>query len=197
MTVSTGYVLAGGESRRMGRDKALLPWGGTTLLGHALDRLRQVCGEVAILAGAEPRYADQGARVVMDTVRDAGPLAGLLAALDDAHTEVVLMLAVDLPSVPPALLAFLLELAGRAEVDVVAPVVGLRPQPLCAAYRRSCTPAVRHHLAEGHLKMTRFWEDVRVRAVPEEELAPFGQPEALLRNLNSAQDYAAARVSVP
>jgi molybdopterin-guanine dinucleotide biosynthesis protein A len=183
----TGYVLAGGESRRMGRDKALLPWGGATLLGHALSRLREVCGAVAILGGSEERYADQGAPVVRDAMRDAGPLAALLAALEHARTEVVLLLAVDLPFVPPALLAFLAEAA--ADADVVAPVVEGRQEPLCAAYRTRCSAPVRTHLAAGRFKMTRFWEDVRVREVGPAELARFGDPALLLRNLNTTQDY--------
>jgi molybdopterin-guanine dinucleotide biosynthesis protein A len=104
----------------MGRDKALLPWGATTLLGHALGRLREVCGAVAILGGSGERYADQGVPVVPDVVPGAGPLAALLAALEHARTEVVVLLAVDLPFVPPALLAFLAEAA--VEIDVVARV---------------------------------------------------------------------------
>ncbi len=188
---ATGFVLAGGASRRMGRDKALLPWEGTTLLDHALRRLRAVCGAVAILGGSPDRYADQGAPVVPDAVHGAGPLAALLAALEHARTDVVLLLAVDLPFVPEALLGFLPEAAEDA--DLAAPVAEGLPQPLCAAYRRSCTEAVRRHLTAGRFKMTHFWEDVRVREVGPAELARFGDPALILRNLNTTQDYDAAR----
>jgi molybdenum cofactor guanylyltransferase len=189
--VAAGFVLAGGHSRRMGRDKALLPWGGATLLEHALQRLRRVCAEVAILSGAEPRYLDAGAPVLADAAKGRGPLGGLVAALEHARHDLVLLLAVDVPFAPPELLRFLLE--GAGDSDAVVPVVQERPQPLCAVYRRSCAAAARRRLEAGDLKMSRFWTDVRVRTVGEAELAAFGDPALLLRNLNTPQDYELGR----
>jgi molybdopterin-guanine dinucleotide biosynthesis protein A len=183
----SGFVMAGGHSRRMGRDKALLPWGGGTLLAHALQRLRSVCTDVAILSGAHPRYLDAGAPVLADAVPDRGPLGGLVAALEHARHDVAVILAVDLPFLPPELLG---DLLGRAQgVDAVVPFVGGRPHPLCAVYRRSCAAAARRRLDAGDLKMTSFWPDVRVREVGEADLAAFGDPALLFRNLNDPQDY--------
>jgi molybdenum cofactor guanylyltransferase len=115
----------------------------------------------------------------------------LRAALDPPRREVVVLLALDLPFVPEALLGFLAEAA--AEADLAAPVAEGLPQPLCAAYRRSCTEAVRRQLTAGRFKMTHFWEYVRVREVGPAELARFGDPALILRNLNTTQDYDAAR----
>jgi molybdopterin-guanine dinucleotide biosynthesis protein A len=189
--VAEGFVLAGGHSRRMGRDKALLPWGAGTLLGHALERLRQVCAEVAVLSGTEPRYLDAGAPVLVDHVSERGPLGGLVTALDHARHDLVLLLAVDVPFATPELLRHLVECAGGA--DAVVPLAAERPQPLCAVYRRSCAAAARGRLEAGDLKMTSFWTDVRVRTVDEAELARFGDPALLLRNLNILQDYERSR----
>jgi molybdopterin-guanine dinucleotide biosynthesis protein A len=171
----------------MGRDKALLPWGGATLLAHALARLRLVCAEVAVLAGAEPRYLDAGAPVLTDVAPAGGPLAGLVAALDHARHERVLLLAVDVPFAPPELLRHLLD--GAVEADAVVPMADGLPQPLCAAYRRACAAAARRRLEAGERRMTSFWQDVRVREVSPAELAAFGDPSSLLRNLNTPQDY--------
>ncbi len=91
----------------MGRDKALLPWHGSTLLDHAIARLGAVCGDVRILCGPEPRYADRGRRLVVDARPGAGPLAGLAAGLADAGDAPTLFLGVDLPYVTVALLAAL------------------------------------------------------------------------------------------
>ena len=77
--MSVGFAVAGGKSARMGRDKALLPWRGTTLLDHALDRLRRTCPEVRILCGPEPRYGDRGVPVVLDAIPDGGRLVTLEA----------------------------------------------------------------------------------------------------------------------
>ena len=182
----TGYVVAGGRSTRMGRDKALLPWGGATLLDHAIARVSRVCGEVAILCGPRARYGDRGRRLVLDAA-EGGPLAGLAAALDDAAGADALCLAVDLPNATVELLAALAALDPAA--DAVVPVTARGPEPLCALYRAACRGPVARRLARGELKMTSFWPDVRVRALEGAALAAFGDPERLFANVNAPGDY--------
>jgi molybdopterin-guanine dinucleotide biosynthesis protein A len=189
--VAVGFAVAGGASRRMGRDKALLPWGDATLLDHTLDRLREPCADVRILCGPEPRYAHRRVPIHVDLLAGAGPLAGVLTALRAIEAGYALVLAVDLPFVPPALLHALLALAPGH--DVVVPVTADGPHPLCAVYARACIGAIEGCLARGERKMTAFWPEVRVRAVAEVELRAFGDPSQLLRNLNTAEDYRAAR----
>jgi molybdopterin-guanine dinucleotide biosynthesis protein A len=171
----------------MGRDKALLPWAGATLLEHALVRLRAVCEDVRILAGADARYTGHGAAVLTDVVRDAGPLGGVHAGLLSLGTSLGVFLGVDTPLVPPALLRALL--AAADGYDAVVPVVGGHPEPLCAVYRATCLEPVRLRLAAGERKMTSFWPDVRVRTLDREELAAFGEPAEMFRNLNTPEDY--------
>jgi len=187
---AVGFAFAGGGSRRMGRDKALLAWERTDLLGHTLDRLRAACRDVRILSGAEQRYADRGAPVVLDPTPDAGSLAGVVAGLEAAGGP-GLFLGLDLPFVPVSLLAHLLALADGA--DAVVPVTPGGPEPLCAVYGPACLAPARRHIAEGRLKMTAFWPDVRVRQVGPAELAAFGDPDRLFRNLNTPEEYEAAR----
>jgi molybdopterin-guanine dinucleotide biosynthesis protein A len=181
-----GFVVAGGRSLRMGRDKALLPWGGTDLLGHAVARLRAVTGDVRILCGPEKRYLDRGLPVEVDPVREAGPLAGVLAGLLAVPGRPGLFLAVDLPRVPVALLARLV--GGARAVDAIVPVSPRGPEPLCAAYGPGCLEPIRRRLSAGDYRMTAFWPDVRVREVGVAELAAFGDPVELFRNLNTPQD---------
>jgi molybdopterin-guanine dinucleotide biosynthesis protein A len=172
----------------MGRDKALLPWENGTLLDHAIARLRAVCDEVRILSGPERRYEDRGVPVVADRVRDAGPLAGLDAALADAGGRPILFLGVDLPFVTCALLEALR--AWLVGADAAVPVVAGRPEPLCAAYGPGGLDAVRARLAAGERRMTSFWPDVSVHEVREIELAGLGDAAALFRNLNRPEDLA-------
>lgn len=181
-----GFAVAGGRSRRMVRDKALLPWGATDLLGHALARLEAVAAEVGILSGAEARYAERGVPVVVDPVPDLGPLGGLLAALRAAKGRPVLLLGVDLPLVPPDLLRHLVD--GAAEADAVVPV-SPRPEPLCAIYGPACLEPVARRVEAADLKMTAFWPDVRVRELGPGALAAFGDPEILFLNVNDPGDY--------
>jgi molybdopterin-guanine dinucleotide biosynthesis protein A len=175
----------------MGRDKALLPWGATDLLGHALDRLRRVADEVRILGGASRRYDDRGVPVHEDPARDLGPLGGLLAALEAAAGDPVLLLGVDLPLVPVSLLAHLT--SAGATSDAVVPLSPRGPEPLCAAYGPRCLDPVRRAVDGGRLKMTSFWPDVTVRELAPAELLPFGDPAVLFLNVNGPEDYDRAR----
>jgi molybdopterin-guanine dinucleotide biosynthesis protein A len=189
MTASaTGFVVAGGQSRRMGRDKALLPWAGTTLLDHAIGRLRRVTDDVRVLSGPVPRYMSHGLPVIADAVHDQGALGGILSGLMALERPHGLFLAVDLPGVPPALLEALL--AAAPGFDVVVPVSHLGPEPLCAVYSRSCLEPVRRRLAAGEAKVTCFWPDVTVREWGPSEVARFGAPADLFANINDPEDYA-------
>jgi molybdopterin-guanine dinucleotide biosynthesis protein A len=190
-----GFVVAGGRSTRMGRDKALLPWAQGTLLDHAVARLRGACADVHILSGPSPRYQDRGLPVHTDAVVDAGPLGGLLTALEAADGRPVLLLGVDLPFVPEALLRALA--AAAPAWDVVSPVLASRPEPLCASYGAAAAVPVRDRLEAGDYKMTSFWPSVRVRTLAEDELRAFGDPPSLFRNLNDPAAYDDARRSRP
>ena len=181
-----GFVVAGGRSHRMGRDKALLPWGETDLLDHALARLRGVTNDVRILCGPSPRYEGRGAPVVVDRLAEAGPIAGIAAGLETCGSRPGLFLAVDLPLVPIPLLAHLAERGGSWEA--VVPVSPRGPEPLCAAYAPSCLEPIRRRVAAGEMRMTSFWPEVRVLELGPLELQAFGDPEGFFRNLNTPAD---------
>ncbi len=197
---AVGFVVAGGLSTRMGRDKALLPWGGSTLLDHAIARVGAACSDVRILCGPVARYEDRGLPLVLDPRPDRpspprGPLAALAAGLDSAGDAPGLYLAVDLPHVTVALLAALLAIDDDDghRADAIVPVTSDGPQPLCAVYRRGCLPAVRARLSAGQHRMTSFWPDVRVRTVDAETLSAFGDPGRLFHNVNAPGDHPPAR----
>lgn len=191
-----GLVLCGGRSERMGRDKALLPWAGTDLLGHAIDRLAGVTSDVVLLGGPARRYAERGLPVLADRDEDGGPIAGLEAGLAHADGRAVVLLAVDVPLVPASLLRALLDrLDGH---DAAVPVSPHGREPLCAAYGPACLGAIRARVAAGERKMTAFWPDVRVREVGPAELAAFGDPAAMFVNVNEPADLErAARLARP
>ncbi len=187
-----GFAVAGGRSQRMGRDKALLPWGQADLLDHALARLASVTDDVRILAGAEPRHTERGVPVEVDSAPDLGPLAGLLAALESAPGG-ALLLGIDLPLIPTTLLVHLATLARDGDADAIVPVSPRGPEPLCAAYGPGCLSPIRLRVANRDLKMTSFWPDLRVRKVGPDRLAAFGDPDDLFLNVNTPEDYERAR----
>ncbi len=171
----------------MGKDKALLAWGSSTLLDDALARLRQVVADVRILAGSKPAYLDRGRPVLTDALEGGGALGGIYTGLLQLEGAPGLFLGVDLPFVPAPLLARLLELCPGH--DAVVPVSPGGPEPLCAVYAPACREPIRRRLDRGQLKMTAFWPDVRVREVGPSELQAFGDPGLMFRNLNTPEDY--------
>lgn len=186
-----GFVVAGGESRRMGRDKALLPWRDRTLLDHAIERLRLVTHDVRVLCGPRARYESHGVPVVPDVVVNQGALGGILSGLVAQGRPLGLFLAVDLPAVSPALLEALV--AAAPGFDAVVPVWSRGPEPLCAVYSGACLEPIRRRLAAGEAKMTSFWPDVRVREWGAGEIGRFGEPADLFANLNDLDDYSLVR----
>jgi molybdopterin-guanine dinucleotide biosynthesis protein A len=187
LSAVTGFVVAGGRSRRMGSDKALLRWRDGTLLDHAIARLQAVTDDVRILSGAARRYEDRGLPVVTDGAGGPGALVGLLAGLSVLERPYGLFLAVDLPHVTVPLLLHLLELARDA--DVVVPLSAGGSEPLCAIYSSRCLGPVRDCVARGELKMTGFWGSLRVKQPDAEHLRAFGDPERLFLNVNLRADY--------
>ena len=153
----TGYVLAGGQSRRMGRDKAFLRFGGEELIGIAVDRLSTLCSTVRILSGPasfeRDAVLDCYAPVISDRVSRCGPLAGVDAALADAATEWLLITAVDQVFVSAAVLVPWLQ-AGLATSHLFSffSLAG-RPQPLPLLLRRSLQPNVQRCLQRGDRKL--------------------------------------------
>jgi len=175
----------------MGRDKALLPWDGSTLLDHAVARLRAVCASVRILSGRQRRYDDRGLPVETDAVPDAGPLGGIYTGLLGMGDGTGLFLGVDVPFATVELLRRLLDLSKGH--DAVVPLSSRGPEPLCAVYRSTCLEPIRRRLAAGERKATSFWPDVDVLQAGADHLASLGPIDDLFRNVNTPADYESAR----
>jgi molybdopterin-guanine dinucleotide biosynthesis protein A len=145
------FVLAGGQSTRMGRDKTLLEINGRPLVEHALDLLRsldlnpRICGSRPDLARFAP--------VVPDNFPRSGPLAGIEAALAVSDTELNLFVPVDLPGLRREFLHWMLTRAERSRAVATIPRYGGRVQPLCAVYSRRLLDGLRRSLAEGNFKV--------------------------------------------
>jgi len=188
-TATTGIVLAGGWSRRMGQDKSRLPFGDTTLLTWVVRRVAQACAPVIVVARAASDYPDCGARVIGDHRPGEGPLAGLAAGLVAAETAYAAVVPCDLPFIEPALLQGLSALAPGW--DAVVPVVDGRAQPLCAVYSREVVSVVENMLERGEraVHQLKMQPGVRVRQVLEEELGAWDPGRLSFVNINLPEDY--------
>jgi len=187
----TAAVLAGGASRRMGRDKAFLRLDGEFLIEVVLDHVAQVCDEVLIVGGDPRLYGQFGPPVVADRYPGVGVLAGLHAALEVATYGCILAVGCDMPFLKPDLLrAFV----GWAEgYDVVILRQGRQVEPLHAVYRRACLPAIERAIRAGERRIVSFFSSVRVRYVSEEEVVPFDPRLTSFRNVNTPEEWRAAK----
>ncbi len=178
---ATLLVLAGGESRRMGRPKALLPVGGTTLVEWIVERLAPAC-EGLLVSARDPNAVPPGLRrhFVGDLHVGAGPLAGVEAGLAATRHPIVVAVACDMPNVTPDLVRLLV--AESARHDAAVPRVGGRPEPACAAYRISAAGAIAAALGSGRLRAADALEELDVNWL--DGLSPH-----LFRNINTPQDY--------
>ena len=187
----TAFLLVGGKSTRMGRDKSFVEFEGKTLLDRALSLLRGVTPEVT-LVGSRDRLTGYGT-VVEDIFPNAGPLGGIHAALRASSTDLNLLLAVDLPLVSKDLLQYLISRAERTTALVTVPRTADGWQPLCAAYRRAFAEPAELALKQGRNKVDALFDQVLLDVVTERELAEAGFSPSAFKNINTPEDLGEPR----
>ncbi|MBI4808860.1 MAG: molybdenum cofactor guanylyltransferase [Nitrosomonadales bacterium] len=212
----TALILAGGDSRRMGQDKAVLVLDGMTLLDHVTAAMQQVFPKVVVSvrqlrAGVEVSQVCDEVEVsqvcdevevsqvcdevevsqVCDEVEASGPLAGLLAGLAQADTPWVFAVACDMPFVTPAVVLHLATF--RDGVQAVVPMIDGYPQPLAAFYAASSLEAMRASLAAGDKSLRGMLQKLDVRYVSEAKLRECDPQLRSFVDLDTPQDFQAAK----
>lgn len=187
----TSFVLTGGKSSRMGRDKAALSLAeGESLLEHALAVAAAVSPEVRIV-GSRALYAQHAwaGQIVEDVFPDRGPLGGIHAALASSSTDFNLVIAVDMPRVNAELLAYLADRAHKAQAMVTIARIARGYQPLCAIYRRAFGTLAEQALRAGQNKIDALFAEVTIEVVEESELREAGFGPELFANVNTPEEY--------
>jgi molybdopterin-guanine dinucleotide biosynthesis protein A len=187
----TGFVLAGGKSTRMGRDKAMLALRGRTLLETSLAALRQVAPEVFIL-GPTDLYGSFAA-TIPDIFPGCGPLSGIHSALCRTATQFNLIVAVDIPFVGAEFLAYLAGRATGSSAMVTLPEIGGYLEPVCAVYSREFRMIAEQALRRGEHKITPLFSDIETLVIPQPELEKFAFTAEMFENLNTPEDLERAR----
>ena len=156
----TGVLLAGGNSSRMGRNKALMPLAGHRLVDRAfLPFLRGIFDDLLMVTNSPDLYADLGIPMAPDLVAGKGALGGIHSAIHHAATPYCLVVACDMPFLNADVLRYLVE--QREGYDVVVPSVHGRPQPLHAVYGKACLQPIARRLETERLNVVSFFPDVR------------------------------------
>ena len=199
----TLVVNAGGQSRRMGQPKALLPTpAGDPLLVHVLRRLAPLAPARTIVIANDPAIAalpalPPGTRCLADAYPGTGTLGGIATGLGAASGWAAVA-ACDLPFVQAAVFAHLCAIAAEQENggdrwDAVVPVVGGYEEPLHALYHARCLPAIVVRLAAGARRVISFMPDVRTRYVDEAELRAIDPELRSFVNVNTPEEWAAVQ----
>lgn len=190
------FVLAGGASSRMGRDKGLLSFGGVPLIVHTVDLLEPLVARVTVV-GAPPHYASLGLRTIQDPSAGSeerknirrGPLAGIAAALTVTRSTWNLIVACDLPYLSVQWLDWLLARAAASDAQAVVPRTERGLEPLAGVYRRECRSVIAAALARGERKVTDVLRELRVETVLPREWRSLDPRALVLKNMNAPEDY--------
>jgi molybdenum cofactor guanylyltransferase len=188
----SGFILAGGVSSRMGRDKALLEIGGMTVIVRAARLVKSITG-ACVIVGDSMRLDDLDLRIVADDFPGAGPLGGIATALRASDAEWNLIVACDLPYLTREWLAYLAERALRSDADVVLPMNERGAEPLCAMYRKRGEDAIREALGRGTRKVTDGLAHIHTEFIAPTEWKGFDSEGLLFKNMNSPADYEEAK----
>jgi molybdopterin-guanine dinucleotide biosynthesis protein A len=208
--LATGIILAGGQSRRMGADKAFLVLDGQRLIERVMRVLRQVCGEIIIVSSDTRPYAMLGARVVRDSIPNFGAISGLHAALQAMDTDLGVAVAVDMPFLSCPLLRAMVDAA--VGWDAVIPALASGPEradaargrakdlgihPLHAVYRRTCVAAIRAAIERDDRRLYSFLPALRVRYIAVAEIHPYDPTLRSLVNVNTPEELRALERGSP
>jgi len=185
-------ILAGGYGKRLGQDKASAPVGGRPMLQWTAEAVASLSDDVIVVRrvgqALPPAPAGVTWREVTDRRSAAGPLAGIEAALHEIRHDLMVTVACDMPLVRPSLVrAIAAECAG---VDVTMPVLDGVAQPLLAAYRRGCLPAIERLLSAGEGRIRAMLPEVPSRRLGKVDLERHDAGLLSFTNVNYPEDVA-------
>ena len=206
----TGVILAGGKSRRMGQNKALIQLGDDSLIGHVIRRMHRVTDELLLITNTPTEYAHLNVGMHGDIIPDTGALGGIYTGLTYASYDTVLCIACDSPFLEPKLLTYLVSVLG--EYDAVMPytyssrqtpfcrntdIGGTNPthdgqiilQTLCAAYSKRCLPIIELMLQESELRVHALQERAYIKRVSPEVWREFDPEGMSFFNINTPEDF--------
>lgn len=180
----TGIVIAGGNSRRMGADKGLIPFGGKPLICYPVERLREACSQVMINANSH-HYDFLDLPVINDLLAGGGPMMGIWSSLMSSATEYNLVLSCDMPLITADLLQHLIASANGCPA-AIAWHQGFA-EPLCGIYNRSLVKEFENHIRDGKFKLITFLEKIEAWQIEIDDKLSFYH-ENLFLNVNTPHE---------
>ena len=198
----TGVILAGGTSRRMGQNKALLQLGDDPLIAHVIRLMRLATDELLLITNNPAEYAHLGLQMHSDMIPDAGALGGIYTGLMHASHDAVLCVACDSPFLQPKLLSYLVSVLG--DYDAVMPYTYKAPpsdnedapitlQTLCAAYSKRCLSIIELMLQESELRVHALQARANILTLAPEIWKTYDSEGHSFFNVNTPEDFEKAQ----
>lgn len=189
-----GIILAGGENRRMGTDKAFLEFCGRPMIERILEVYFRLFDRTIVVTNSPERYNGYGADVVKDALDVRGPLTGIYSGLKHSGDAYNFVAACDMPFLNERLIEFMIT-ASRGHDAVVPKVKGL-VEPLHAVYARRILPRIESQLRTGERRIQELFRDIDVRYVSEAEIVQYDPLQRSFKNVNTPEEYKEAVCSV-
>jgi molybdenum cofactor guanylyltransferase len=182
-----GIILAGGENRRMGTDKAFLVIDGRPMVEHILAVFNELFKNTIVVTNTPDRYRNYDVEVTSDALDIRGPLTGIYSGLLRSTDEYNFVAACDMPFLSPRLISYMGEIA--AGQDAVVPQFDGFLEPLHAVYRRGILPLMETQLRKQDRRIRGLFDHINVRYLVEEEIVRFDPLKRSFRNLNTPKEY--------
>ncbi len=192
-TPVTGVILAGGQSRRMGQNKALMFLGDEPLIVQVVRQMELVTDELLLITNEPNLYTGLKVPMYTDMLPDMGALGGLQTGLTYATNSTILCVGCDMPLLQPNLLSHLTTLLGN--YDAVVPCVEAADrstivfQTLSAVYSKGCLPVIDGMLAAGELRVHALYDRIDTRIVQPHEWQAFDPQGLSFFNINTPEDF--------
>lgn len=184
----TGVILAGGKSRRMGRNKALLDLGGIYLIEKIYQTMSKLFPQVILITNTPDEYAFLNCRYQGDIYPGIGSIAGLHSALSTSYTDRIFVVPCDVPFLNPELITLLCQTDHT--YDAAVPLSRQGIEPLHALYHRRCLPQLELAIEQGDKKLQNFLQDIWTYFLPVSAYHHIPDAEHSFRNVNRPEDYA-------
>lgn len=186
MIFMTGVILAGGESTRMGKNKALIEINGKRIIDRTVSLFREVFDDVLLVTNTPLDYIELKVRIVTDLVSGKGSLGGIYTGLFFSSSPKAFFVGCDMPFLDRRVIQYFLSLAQTA--DIVVQRTKDYWQPLHAIYPRTLLKPIERLLQQGELKIIKTYQGMRVREVTGEELKRFDPDLHTLSNFNTPEE---------
>jgi len=184
----TGVILAGGASKRYGKNKAFLKIGSARLIDSILQEMKTIFKRVILITNEKKKYEYLEVPMVEDHVKGLGPLGGIYTGLMSIPDEAGFFVACDMPFINRQLVRYMVDIKGNHRA--VVPSVADNIEPLHAIYFRSCLKSIRHLIDSKRYQVRLFYDNIPVRYVKEDEIRKFCCPSKAFLNINTPDEFA-------